>query len=235
MGSDTVVQSVAAAEQTNRKGIYRATFNDVPAATYLLIGLNPSNQPLAIWWVKLLLSASTFQAYELPEDVFGGSGGGGGDAQQATLLEVQTTAEGIAATLAAAAEIAVRSAVDAAGDVELVLGDDYRIRSGSEITLAIPDVGGVLLAELQAVGAVVSWSAGHGRAGGLITGTPNVAGAVNALGITTLPVEVTATQLSAGDPRHVYEWQLKVGTVQGAETDIRTIADGALRLKYDRS
>jgi len=76
-GSDTVVQSVSATEQTNRKGVYRAAYTDAPASTYRIIGF-VGTVPVSAWWVDLTLTTATFQTYEVPVSVFAGGGGGGG-------------------------------------------------------------------------------------------------------------------------------------------------------------
>jgi hypothetical protein len=68
-GSDTVVASVTATEQTNRKGVYRAVYTDVAAGLYRLLAL-VSATPIATWWTDLTLTTATFQGYEVPTSVF---------------------------------------------------------------------------------------------------------------------------------------------------------------------
>jgi hypothetical protein len=74
-GSDTVVASVTATEQTNRKGVYRAVYTDVAADLYRLLAL-VSTTPIATWWTDLTLTTATFQTYEVPTSVFAGGVGG---------------------------------------------------------------------------------------------------------------------------------------------------------------
>lgn len=76
-GSDTLVQAASATtEQTNRKGLYRATFTDAAAGLYKLIA-RVGSTPVATWWVDLTLATATFQTYEMPMSLItAGSGGG---------------------------------------------------------------------------------------------------------------------------------------------------------------
>ena len=65
VGSDTLVQTASAvAEQTNRVGVYRATFTDAPAAEYELHVATSGGIPVARWYVTLTLTTATFQAYD---------------------------------------------------------------------------------------------------------------------------------------------------------------------------
>ncbi len=61
--SDTVVASVAPSEATNRKGVYSASFTDIAAGTYRLIGFGSDGVPLTDpLWVTLTLTDATFIA-----------------------------------------------------------------------------------------------------------------------------------------------------------------------------
>ena len=62
IGSDTVIDTVAATEQTNRKGKYRVAYTDAPAAEYELFAFD-NGVVAASWYVTLTLSTATFQAY----------------------------------------------------------------------------------------------------------------------------------------------------------------------------
>lgn len=63
VGSDTEIDSVAATEQTNRKGKYRVSYTDAPAAEYEIYAFDGTTVA-AFWYVTLLLSTATFQAYD---------------------------------------------------------------------------------------------------------------------------------------------------------------------------
>ncbi len=65
VGSDTLVQTASAVtEQTNRSGVYRATFADAPAAEYELHVATSGGIPVARWYVTLTLTTATFASYD---------------------------------------------------------------------------------------------------------------------------------------------------------------------------
>ena len=65
VGSDTLVQTASAVtEQTNRVGVYRATFTDAAAGEYELHVATSGGIPVARWYVTLTLTTATFQAYD---------------------------------------------------------------------------------------------------------------------------------------------------------------------------
>lgn len=124
VGSDTVVQSLSATEQTNRKGVYRVSYIDAPANTYRLIAFSGAI-PVAAWWVQLTLTDATFQSYEMPEAA---GGGGAGDASQATLLQVKAKTDLIVAGL-----VQYTSPVNSTGSIAkpIFRGDDYKASIGN--------------------------------------------------------------------------------------------------------
>jgi len=62
-GSDIAAATASAVvESTNRKGIYQATFADVPAGNYLLAALDANGNPICVDPLNgLTLTAATFQ------------------------------------------------------------------------------------------------------------------------------------------------------------------------------
>ena len=65
VGSDTLVQTASAVtEQTNRVGVYRATFTDAPAGEYELHVATSGGIPVARWYVTLTLTTATFASYD---------------------------------------------------------------------------------------------------------------------------------------------------------------------------
>ena len=65
VGSDTLGQTASAVtEQTNRIGVYRATFTDAPAGEYELHVATSGGIPVARWYVTLTLTTATFPTYE---------------------------------------------------------------------------------------------------------------------------------------------------------------------------
>ena len=67
VGSDTLVQTASAvAEQTNRIGVYRATFTDAAAGEYELHVATSGGIPVARWYTTLTLTTATFATYDGP-------------------------------------------------------------------------------------------------------------------------------------------------------------------------
>ena len=65
VGSDTLVQTASAvAEQTNRSGVYRATFTNAAAGEYELHVATSGGIPVARWYVTLTLTTATFASYD---------------------------------------------------------------------------------------------------------------------------------------------------------------------------
>lgn len=68
-GSDTVAYTASAvSEETNRKGIYAATFSSVASGYYQLIAFD-GTEPVAIWWSKLANLEQTYTAGQLTDAV----------------------------------------------------------------------------------------------------------------------------------------------------------------------
>jgi hypothetical protein len=63
IGSDAIVDTESATEQTNRAGTYRAAFTDVAAGEYQLVAFSGTT-PVASWLVTLTLATATFQVYD---------------------------------------------------------------------------------------------------------------------------------------------------------------------------
>ena len=63
IGSDTIVDTESATEETNRSGTYRAAFTDVAAGEYQLVAFS-GTVPVASWLVTLTLNTATFQTYD---------------------------------------------------------------------------------------------------------------------------------------------------------------------------
>ena len=62
IGSDAIVATESAIEQTNRNGTYRVAYTDIPAGEYQLIAFSGTT-PVASWLVTLTLATATFQVY----------------------------------------------------------------------------------------------------------------------------------------------------------------------------
>jgi len=64
--SDTASDSAAATESTNRKGLYIASFTDLPADTYIVQLETSGGVVRSFFWVTTTSSTATFQAYDQP-------------------------------------------------------------------------------------------------------------------------------------------------------------------------
>lgn len=144
---------------------------------------------------------------------------GTGDASQATLEAVQDTVDAIAAKVSGGL-IEVTSRVATGGNITLYIGDDARVRSGTEIEVTISDVGGTIYSRLNTLGvANLAWGASRrGLSAGAISGTisglsQSGSGATQAL---TFVIEVN----DAGDdllPHDDYAWQIVSTSTSGDE------------------
>ena len=155
---------------------------------------------------------------------------GTGDASQATLEAVQDTVDAIAAKVSGGL-IEVTSRVATGGNITLYIGDDARVRSGTEIEVTISDVGGTIYSRLDTLGvANLAWGASRrGLSAGAISGTisglsQSGSGATQAM---TFVVEID----DAGDdllPHDDYTWQI-VSTSAAADEWVEV--EGTLDLR----
>lgn len=171
------------------------------------------------------VSQFTVNALELAPA--GGGGGGGGDAEQATLLEVQSTINELSTNLSGT-PIVIAPRVTG-GVITAYIGDDYRVRSGSQLSIPVVDVGSVLYDKITdlGVGEFAFGASRDGRAAGEITGT--IASATYALGITTIVVEITDCGSTLSPCSMTY--QIQSTTTQTAEYDDVIEVSGILKLK----
>lgn len=158
---------------------------------------------------------------------------GTGDASQATLVQVQGTVDAIAASLSGT-PIEVVGRVADGGSITLYAGDDMRVRSGTEISVTITDVGGVIYSRLDTIG-IANLAFGASRPSqpaGAIDGTVaalSQAGA-GAAQTVTLDIEITdgGERLAYADN---YVWQIVSSQVQGNEYDTYTEIEGSLAVR----
>jgi hypothetical protein len=158
---------------------------------------------------------------------------GTGDASQATLEAVQDTVDAIAASLSGT-PIEVVGRVADGGSITLYAGDDMRVRSGTEISVTITDVGGVIYSRLNTIG-IANLAFGASRPSqpaGAIDGTVAAlsqagAGASQAV---TIDIEITdgGQGLAYADN---YVWQIVSSRAQGSEYDTYTEIEGSLAVR----
>jgi hypothetical protein len=162
-----------------------------------------------------------------------GGGGGSGDASQTTLLEVQGTVNGIAASLSGTT-VSVSSRVSAAGEITLWAGDDCRVRSGTQIDVTITDVGGSIYTRLDGIGmANLAWGAARiVQPAGAITGTVAALTQAGSGASQTLKISIEITDggsdLRAADD---YTWQIVSSEQHGTEYDQQVELEGSLVLR----
>lgn len=155
------------------------------------------------------------------------SGGGGGDAEQDTLLEVQTTVNALALSLAGSS-VTVTSRVSGS-EITAYIGDDYKVRSGTELEITVSDTGGALHTKLAAIGTSnLYFGASLPRKDpGQITGT--ISSLSYATNVLTIAVEITAcaSGLTTGD----YTYQIQSSQAQSGSYDDYIELEGTFVVK----
>ena len=163
----------------------------------------------------------------------GGGGGGSGDASQTTLLEVQGTVEAIAASLSGTS-VTVTSQISQGGEITLYCGDDYRVRSSTELDVTITDVGGAIYSRLTDIG-IGNLSFGACRptqSAGAISGTVASLSQAGSGSSQTITISVEIEDSGAAlRPADDYVWQIVSSEQQGSEYDTQTEIEGTLVLR----
>ena len=162
-----------------------------------------------------------------------GGGGGSGDASQTTLLEVQGTVEAIAASLSGTS-VTVTSQISQGGEITLYCGDDYRVRSSTQLDVTVTDVGGAIYSRLNGLG-VANLSFGACRPSqpaGAISGTVASLSQAGSGSSQTITIAVEIEDSGAAlRPADDYVWQIVSSEQQGSEYDTQTEIEGTLVLR----
>ena len=162
-----------------------------------------------------------------------GGGGGSGDASQTTLLEVQGTVEAIAASLSGTS-VTVTSQISQGGEITLYCGDDYRVRSSTQLDVTVTDVGGAIYSRLDGIG-VGNLSFGACRptqSAGAISGTVASLSQAGSGSSQTITISVEIEDSGAAlRPADDYVWQIVSSEQQGTEYDTQTEIEGTLVLR----
>ena len=162
-----------------------------------------------------------------------GGGGGSGDASQTTLLEVQGTVEAIAASLSGTS-VTVTSQISQGGEITLYCGDDYKVRSSTQLDVTITDVGGAIYSRLNGIG-VANLSFGAARPvqpAGAISGTVASLSQAGSGASQTITIAVEIEDGGAAlRPADDYVWQIVSSEQQGSEYDTQTEIEGTLVLR----
>ena len=158
---------------------------------------------------------------------------GTGDASQATLEAVQDTVDAIAASLSGT-PIEIVGRVADGGSITLYAGDDMRVRSGTEISVTITDVGGAIYSRLNTIG-VANLAFGASRPSqpaGAIDGTVAALSQAGAGAAQTVTIDIEITDggqsLAYADN---YVWQIVSSRAQGSEYDTYTEIEGSLAVR----
>lgn len=157
----------------------------------------------------------------------GASTGGSGDAEQATLLAVQTTVNATAIALAGT-RITVQSRI-VGGTIYATLGDDYKVRSATQIAIPVDDATEALYEKLTVIGVdYLDFGAARPKsAASEISGT--IASISKSGGTTTIVVEITAC--GSGLRPDEYTYQIQSSQTQGADIDDFVELSGTLVLE----
>lgn len=158
---------------------------------------------------------------------------GTGDASQATLEAVQDTVDAIAASLSGT-PIEVVGRVADGGSITLYAGDDMRVRSGTEISVTITDVGGAIYSRLDTIG-VANLAFGASRPSqpaGAIDGTVAALSQAGAGAAQTVTIDIEITDGGQGLAyADNYVWQIVSSRAQGNEYDTYTEIEGSLAVR----
>lgn len=162
----------------------------------------------------------------------GGGGGGSGDASQATLLEVQDTVEAIAASLSGVPITATGRIADG-GTITLYCGDDLRVRSGTQLTIQVSDVGGAIYDRLNAAGVDLAWGASRrGLPASAISGTVVSLAEVGSGAAQSLAIVIEIVDGGASlQPTEDYTWQIESEQQHSTEVDRLVEVEGSLVLR----
>jgi hypothetical protein len=162
-----------------------------------------------------------------------GGGGGTGDASQTTLLQVQSTVNGIASSLSGVPITATGRIADG-GTISLYCGDDLRVRSGTQLTLTVTDVGGSIYSRLNAIG-TGNLAFGASRRGLPVSAISGSLASLTSVGSgASQTVQLVVEIDNAGgslQPAEDYEWQIESEQTQGSEIDQLVEMAGILVLR----
>ena len=156
----------------------------------------------------------------------GGGGGGGGltTEQEATLNATYAFASQISGS-----RIAHVGPVLPGGDIELIKGKDYTVASDNVLPIAVPDTGGAMYADITSGTLAASKSFGARRDNGDATIAGTIHSVAYATNVTTINVEVAASQLpdslTEGD-----DWTYMIQRTTDAGKNV-VVAEGAFTVK----
>ena len=141
--------------------------------------------------------------------------------------------EAIAASLSGTS-VTVTSQISQGGEITLYCGDDYRVRSSTQLDVTITDVGGAIYSRLSGIG-VANLSFGAARPvqpAGAISGTVASLSQAGSGASQTITIAVEIEDGGAAlRPADDYVWQIVSSEQQGSEYDTQTEIEGTLVLR----
>ena len=138
----------------------------------------------------------------------------------------------IAATLSGT-PIEPTSRVASGGTITAYIGDDFRVRSDTELSISTSDVGGVLHTKWTAIGEenLYFGASREGSDAGAISGTVAAITSVGSGASQTVKLTVEITNCGSGLKPGTYEYQIEQRQAHGSDTDSFIEIAGSLILK----
>lgn len=138
----------------------------------------------------------------------------------------------IAATLSGT-PIEATSRVASGGTITAYIGDDFRVRSDTELSISTSDVGGVLYTKWTAIGEenLYFGASREGSDAGAISGTVAAITSVGSGASQTVKLTVEITNCGSGLKPGTYEYQIEQRQAHGSDTDSFIEIAGSLILK----
>lgn len=136
-------------------------------------------------------------------------------------------------TALAGSPISANSRVASGGTITAYIGDDFKVRSDTELSLSVSDVGGALYTKWNAIGEANLYF-GASREGadvGAITGTVAAITSVGSGASQTCKLTVEITNCGSGLKPGTYDYQIEQRQTQGSDVDSFIEVAGSLILK----
>ena len=218
-GGDSLTESPASS------GRFTATVAETWAETLAASVQNASSLIVRDGW---LAEGETIVRDAYPSS---GGGGGAGDASQVTLLAVEDKVDAISVALAGSAPVEPTGRIAQGGTVTAYIGDDFRVRSDTQLEIPVADVAGALFTKLDTIGAAnLNFSASRPAKGpGEITGT--VADIVQD-SATQLTLVIEIVNCGGGLKPDDFNYQIEQKQTHSSETDSFVEIEGTLTLKW---
>lgn len=221
LSNDSIVATADTCNELSAdSGVYAAVFGEtsvIPAGTYRL---------------RAVVSGAPINRYVTLAGVDGEVVQSSGSPEQSTLLQVQSTVTAISAALAGT-PIQPNSRIASGGTITAYIGDDFKVRSGTQLQLSVSDVGGALNTKWSAIGAANLYfgASREGAEPGSVNGTVASIASVGSGASQTCRLTIEITNCGSGLKPGTYEYQIEQRRTQGSEVDSFIEVAGSLILK----